>query len=62
MEVPRLNGREFLIFSFLLPGDWWAWGQGAGFVPYPEGLVRPGGGGRRGPRGGDLGGGERKER
>ena len=66
-EVPRLNGKEFKIFSFLLPvggggiSSPCGRGQGAGFVPYPEGLVRPGKRENRVLRGDFYGGeGERK--
>ena len=38
------------------------WGQGAGFVPYPEGLVRPGKRENRVLRGGFLWGGEEKRK
>ena len=38
----------------------YGWGQGAGFVPYPEGLVRPGKRENRVLRGGFLWGGEKK--
>ena len=65
-EVPRLKGKEFRFFPFLHRGGRgvsspYGWGQGAGFVPYPEGLVRPGKRENRVQRGGIFMGG-RKEK
>ena len=37
LPIPRGEGGP--------PAGWWAGDWGTGFVPYPEGLVRPGGGG-----------------
>ena len=62
-EVPRL--KEFKFFPFFYQGGGgvsspYGWGQGAGFVPYPEGLVRPGKRENRVLRGGFLRGGGKK--
>ena len=57
-----MKGKEFKFFSFLSlggRGSLQSVGQGAGFVPYPEGLVRPGKRGNRVLEGGILLGGER---
>ena len=66
-EVPRVKGEELKLFSFLCRGGGrvsspYGWGQGAGFVPYPEGLVRPGKRENGVLRGGFLWGGERKRK
>ena len=53
-EVPRLNGKEFKLFSFLLPGGRgvsspWGWGW---FRPLPGGTRQARKKGKLGPKGG----------
>ena len=59
----KRRGIKVIFLSFAERGGGvsspYGWGQGAGFVPYPEGLVRPG---KRGTKGGIFMGGREEKK